>query len=73
MWMSSASAPISYFGLFDVPLFPVAGQKALGEALHSGHKLGGTAMFFLIILHLLAFVKHQFFDKDNLLQRMRPA
>lgn len=73
IWMSSAPAPFSYFGLFEVPLFPVAGQKALGDALHSGHELAGTAMFFLIILHLLAAAKHQFIDKDNLIRRMWPV
>jgi len=73
LWMSTYPAAFSYFGLFDVPMLPVEGQKALGEALHSGHELGGKAMIILIIIHLAAVAKHQFFDKDNLIQRMWPS
>lgn len=72
LWMSTYPAPFSYFGLFDVPMLPVAGNKALGEALHEGHEIGGTAMFILVLIHLAAVVKHQFFDKDNIIRRMWP-
>ena len=33
LWMSTYPAPISYFGLFEVPMLPVEGNKALGENL----------------------------------------
>lgn len=73
LWMSTYPAPISYFGLFEVPMLPVEGNKALGEALHEGHKLGGKAMLVLVVIHLAAVAKHQFIDKDNLISRMWSA
>lgn len=73
LWMSTYPAPVSYFGLFDVPVLPVEGNKALGESLHEGHKLGGKIMLALIVVHLAAVAKHQFFDKDNLFRRMWPG
>ncbi|MEW4468411.1 cytochrome b [Parasphingorhabdus sp. JC815] len=73
LWMSTYPAPFSYFGLFDVPMLPVEGQKALGETLHEGHKLAGKAMIVLLLIHLAAVIKHQFLDRDNLIQRMWPS
>ena len=73
LWMSTYPAPISYFGLFEVPMLPVEGNKALGEALHEGHELGGKVMLVLVIIHLAAVAKHQFMDKDNLIRRMWPS
>lgn len=73
LWMSTYPAPFSYFGLFEVPMLPVEGNKALGEALHEGHKLGGKAMLVLVVIHLAAVAKHQFMDKDNLIRRMWPS
>jgi cytochrome b561 len=68
--MSTYPAPFSYFGLFDVPMLPVAGQEALGEALHEGHEIGGKAMLALVVIHLAAVAKHQFIDKHDILSRM---
>lgn len=73
LWMSTYPAPFSYFGLFDVPMLPVAGNKALGEALHSGHELGGKLMFALLVIHLAAVAKHHLVDKHNILARMWPG
>ncbi|QJB69412.1 cytochrome b [Parasphingorhabdus halotolerans] len=73
LWMSTYPAPFSYFGLFEVPMLPVEGNKALGEALHEGHKLGGKIMLGLVVLHLLAVAKHHLVDKHNLLARMWPG
>lgn len=70
LWMSTYPAPFSYFGLFEVPMLPVEGNKALGEALHEGHELGGKIMLGLVVLHLLAVAKHHLVDKHNLLARM---
>lgn len=72
LWMSTYPAPFSYFGLFDVPMLPVAGQEALGEMLNDGHEIGGKVMLGLVVLHLLAVAKHHLVDKHNLLARMSP-
>lgn len=73
LWMSTYPAPVSYFGLFNVPMLPVEGNKVLGELLHEGHELGGKTMFVLVLIHLAAVAKHQFIDKDNLFRRMLPG
>jgi len=73
--MVSASAkrfPISYFGFFDVPYLPVAQSKALSGLTHEAHELLGFAMIGLIGLHVLAALKHHYFDRDDVLARMLP-
>jgi len=73
--MVSASAkrfPISYFGLFDVPYLPVAQSKVIGGFMHESHELLGYGAIALIALHVLAALKHHYFDRDNVLARMLP-
>ena len=59
----------SVAGLFGLPVIPV---PDLGEFYEAIHSLAGDAMWVLLALHVLAALKHQFIDKDNLLARMRP-
>ncbi|MGJ8536505.1 MAG: cytochrome b [Parasphingopyxis sp.] len=73
LWMSTYPAPFAYFGLFDVPLWPVAGQEALGETLHEGHEILGKAMLALVVLHILGALKHLVIDKDGSFRRMLPG
>jgi cytochrome b561 len=56
------------FGLFAVPALPnIAGA---GGIIHGfGAEVGQV----LVILHVLAALKHQFWDKDNLFRRMLPS
>ncbi|MDE2384224.1 MAG: cytochrome b/b6 domain-containing protein [Alphaproteobacteria bacterium] len=54
---------VSFFGLFDVPALPV---PLLGGA----HDLFTKLMWALLALHVLAALKHQFMDKDDLMKRM---
>lgn len=56
----------SVFGLFNVPALP----NLLG--LGSTHSLGAFVGKLLVILHIGAALKHQFWDKDGLLRRMSP-
>jgi cytochrome b561 len=53
-------------------LFPLAFMPNLGEWTMSAHELLGNIAKLLIIVHVLAALKHQFWDKDGLLSRMRP-
>jgi cytochrome b561 len=60
-------AGASVFGLFGAPALPNIG--GIGGGSHGlGSKLGQA----LVILHVLAALKHQFWDKDNVLRRMSP-
>jgi cytochrome b561 len=53
-------------------LFPVAFLPNLGEWTMEGHELLSKVAEALIIVHVIAALKHQFWDKDGLLSRMRP-
>ncbi len=58
--------PASWFG-FRIPLLP-----DLGIDWHRIHNWGGKLVLLLIILHVVAALKHHFYDKDNTLDRMLP-
>jgi cytochrome b561 len=73
LWMSTVPAPVSYFGLFDVPVWPVAGNETLGDVLHEAHEIMGKAIFYLAIFHTLAAFKHLVIDKDGVFGRMLPG
>ena len=53
-------------------LFPVAVLPNLGEWTIDGHALLANIAQALVIVHVLAALKHQFWDKDRLFARMRP-
>jgi cytochrome b561 len=59
----------SIFGLFLVPAIPDFG---FGDFMHLLHNIGSKATIFLLILHVAAALKHQFWDKDGILRRMSP-
>lgn len=68
---SAANFPVSWFGLFQLPDF-VPVDKALFEQVHEVHEALAATLFFLAILHVVAGLKHQFYDHDGLLRRMLP-
>lgn len=53
-------------------LFPVAFMPNLGDWTIDAHGLLANAAQALVIVHVAAALKHQFWDKDGLLRRMRP-
>lgn len=55
------------FGVISVPQI-----TDVGEIANAVHGLAGTAGQALVVLHVLAALKHQFWNKDNLLRRMLP-
>lgn len=68
--MSSAKGyTVNYFGLFELPDL-VPQDKALGRFLKETHEVLANGLMLLVGLHILAALKHQFIDKDNLLARM---
>jgi cytochrome b561 len=58
---------VVFFNLFSLAFMP-----NLGDWTMSAHELLGDAAKILVIVHVLAALKHQFWDKDGLLSRMRP-
>jgi cytochrome b561 len=75
LWMSAAEThrPISFFGLFIVPMLPVEQGKALAESFGEAHEIMGLATIGLIVLHVAGALKHHFAGGTNLLERMIPG
>lgn len=69
--MSSAKGyTVNFFGLFELPDL-VSQDKELGHLLKELHELGAHSLLFLVGIHVLAVIKHQWIDKDRILSRMR--
>ena len=58
-------ASASFFGLAKIPILP-----DFGINFHFIHKWGGKVALVLIALHVLAALKHHFYDRDDVLVRM---
>lgn len=60
------------FGIFDLLMFqsPLPKSDLWHERLEVVHGWTSTALMYLIGVHLLAVIKHQFIDRDNILARM---
>ncbi|MPV86875.1 cytochrome b [Ostreibacterium oceani] len=66
---TSAGAPISVFGWFDVPA-TIIGIENQADLAGFWHKWGAYTLIFLAAVHAMAALKHHFIDKDNTLRRM---
>lgn len=68
--------PTVYFGLFTIPHIPmpVAGDalKPVKQFFYETHELLSYGLIALLVLHVLAALKHHFFDKNDVLKRMLP-
>ncbi len=73
-WAASSAAgrDISYFGLFNWPLLPLPQSRELAGSFMDAHRAGVKVLYVLLALHVLAALKHQFIDRDNVLHRMIP-
>lgn len=68
--MSSANAySVSWFNLFVFPDL-VPNEKSLAVFFNNTHELLGDLLLLLVVLHVLAAIKHHFVDKDGVLIRM---
>jgi cytochrome b561 len=72
-WMMSSAKgyTVSWFNLFAWPNLVPKDQAAF-KLLRSVHETVATTLFFVAILHILASLKHHFWDKDDVLKRMLP-
>lgn len=69
---SAEGKPIDMFGLFSVGALPVQQGRDAAESVFEVHQTLGSAMIYLIGLHILGALKHTFWDKDGNLWRMLP-
>ena len=65
----SAGYGINVFDLFTIPT-PIERMQELHKTLEVVHEYTAQVLLYTLILHVLAVLKHQFIDKDNLLSRM---
>lgn len=72
-WANSSAAGVHvvWFGVLPLPDF-VPKDAALKEQLGHVHGLFGMLLSVLIVLHVLAALKHHFIDQDDTLRRMLP-
>ena len=68
-YSNATGYPIVYLALFPLPDL-VAKSKPLAEQLHEVHEVLGWMLCGLIIIHVLAALKHHLIDHDGTLGRM---
>lgn len=71
-YSSAAGFPVVLFGVLPLPDF-VSTDKALAELIKPWHEISAFAMGALVLAHVGAALKHQFIDRDGLMQRMLPG
>lgn len=71
-YSSAAGFPIVLFGVLPLPSF-VAKNAELAQLIKPWHETLAWTMALLVVMHAGAALKHQFIDKDGLLNRMRPG
>lgn len=73
-WAASSAAgrEILWFGLFQWPLLPIGGGRETARDLMDVHGMGAKVIYVLILLHVAGALKHQFYNRDNVLHRMIP-
>jgi cytochrome b561 len=72
-WMMSSAKnySVSWFGLFTWPNL-IGKNESAYNLLHSTHEILSGILFAIAMLHILAALKHHFWNKDNVLLRMLP-
>lgn len=72
-WLMSSAKnySVSWFGLFTWPNL-IAKDEAAFELLRSTHGILAGTLFTIAVLHILAALKHHFWNKDDVLLRMLP-
>lgn len=72
-WLMSSAKnySVSWFGLFTWPNLIGKNETAF-DALRTTHQVLAFALFAIAILHILAALKHHFWNKDDVLLRMLP-
>lgn len=69
--VNTAGRPVKLMGWVELPTL-IGEDKGLHEFFEEAHGLMGWALLALIVLHVLAALKHHFVDRDGVLLRMLP-
>ncbi len=73
-WMMSSAKnySVSWFGLFTWPNL-ISPSDGAFTFLRTTHAVLSDALFVIAMLHIVAALKHHFWDKDDVLVRMLPS
>jgi cytochrome b561 len=71
MMSSAKNYSVSWFGLFTWPDLIGKNEQAF-DLLRATHRSLSWLLFAVAILHILAALKHHFWNKDDVLTRMLP-
>ncbi|EQD81249.1 cytochrome B561, partial [mine drainage metagenome] len=66
-----AGVSVVYFNLLPLPNL-VPKDKALSHLFETFHQTLNWTLLVLVLGHVAAAFKHQFIDRDHLMDRMRP-
>lgn len=69
--VNSAGRPVKLLGLVYLPSL-VAKDQALHERIDSLHVALAWVLAAVVVVHVLAALKHHFIDRDDVLVRMLP-
>lgn len=67
----AAGIPVVYFGVWEMPTL-IGANEALKAGMQQAHVVLNYLMATIVVLHVLAALKHQFVDRDGTLSRMLP-
>lgn len=70
--MSKYGRPVDVFGIFAMPVLPVAPDPEGAKALFGFHATAGITLLAVAAVHVLGTLKHTLIDKDGNLFRMLP-
>lgn len=72
-WMMSSAKnySVSWFGLFTWPNLIGKNEQAF-DVLRTTHDTLSNVLFAIAVLHILAALKHHFWDRDDVMMRMLP-
>lgn len=65
----AAGKPPDFFGLYQVPMF-IEKNDAVSNFFFAIHEYVGILLICLIVVHVLAALKHHFINRDQVLRRM---
>lgn len=78
-WNKAAEVPMYLFGMFQWPRLgfimnlPPETKERLHDLFGEMHEVAAWGLVALFVLHLIGALKHQFFDREQALQRMLPG
>jgi cytochrome b561 len=73
-WLMSSAKnySVSWFGLFTWPNL-IGRNEAAFDVLRTTHDTLSDVLFAVVVLHILAALKHHFWNRDDVLTRMLPV